>query len=234
MGFWDRPDTAQEILDKQNTNGKALGEFISGHPVETFIGTVIILAIVVTVIILITKSIKKYNHTNTAICNKHFYTKISKKPIWRLMNVIYWATIVIAVLITFMATDYYGSHQIVGFGVVIGILAYPGYLGLRRIVAYILNPTHEYITSAHHEENLRTAHQSSEARTTVVMERKKRSKNMSLTSMFIIFLIFFVGGQVVRYSVSNLFGSCLIVVSYIFFFIWVIYGVIYLVKKNKK
>lgn len=62
---------------------------------------------------------------------------------------------------------------------------------------------------------------------------KVKNKSMSLSSMFIIFLIFFVGGQIIRYSVSNLFGSYLVVVSYIFFLIWIIKGIIYLIRKNK-
>ena len=62
---------------------------------------------------------------------------------------------------------------------------------------------------------------------------KVKNKSMSLSSMFIIFLIFFVGGQIIRYGVSNLFGSYLVVVSYIFFLIWIIKGIIHLTRKGK-
>ena len=145
MGFWDEYDsgTGKKIetssngtkyIDSRDDNeGGGVGGFISEQPIVA----VIILVIIVTAIILAINNVKKYILSDTAIHNKQFYVKISKKPAWRLMNVAYCIVIGFAILMTFLVTD--GTHSLGAYSIVIVILAYPVYLVLRRIVAYIFN-----------------------------------------------------------------------------------------------
>ena len=66
------------------------------------------------------------------------------------------------------------------------------------------------------------------------MENSKNQskKNFSLTSMFIIGLIFIIMGALVRSNMSAVAGDALSTVGNIFILIWIIKGIIYLHKKN--
>ncbi|GEM_PF-4003526 len=134
MSFSDRPLTAQEQDAMQNTIGNSPTGYIGG-----VLFTLIAVGLVIVAAILIVRYVKKYKLTGTAARNRQFYVKLDKKPMWRLTNVIYWSIVCISMLIAFVSTDQFGNSLYVGYGLLIAILSYPGYLGLKRTVAYVFN-----------------------------------------------------------------------------------------------
>lgn len=56
------------------------------------------------------------------------------------MKVIYWLIVgVIVLALLFNRGDYYAPYPTAGWGVLLGLLSFLGYLALRRIVAYVFN-----------------------------------------------------------------------------------------------
>jgi hypothetical protein len=55
MGFWNRPDTAQEILDKQNT----IGNTPAGQ-MELIITVVVVLVLIIITLVIIVKFAKRH------------------------------------------------------------------------------------------------------------------------------------------------------------------------------
>jgi hypothetical protein len=66
------------------------------------------------------------------------------------------------------------------------------------------------------------------------MNKKEPKKSFTLKSMLIIAIIFFVVGRIVAYSISAVAGDALGAVGDIFFFIWIIRGLLYLSKRAGK
>ncbi|GEM_PF-3096343 len=62
---------------------------------------------------------------------------------------------------------------------------------------------------------------------------QQKSKNFSLTSIFIIFVIFIILGAIVRQSMSIIAGDALSTVGDIFLIVWIIKGIVYLTRKGK-
>lgn len=134
MGFYDRAPTAQEQDTMQNT----IGSTPAGQT-EMAIAVVLFLVIMGVAVYLIMQFVKKYKLAGTADRDKKFYAKVKNMPIWRLTNVIYWALVCISVLMAFISTDGFGNSPYVGYGLLVSILSYPGYLVLKRTVAYVFN-----------------------------------------------------------------------------------------------
>ena len=146
-GFWDGYDsnTGKPLNagpDYGKTVGQIQGEYINAHPIESTVIFITCLVVVITVLIIATKNIRKYTKryrlSTTAVNNKRFYLESSKKPAWRLMNVVYWVLVLLVIFMVFMATDSSG-RSLGGYNILVALMAYPGYLGLRRIVAYVFD-----------------------------------------------------------------------------------------------